>query len=245
MKKQLPKYLILCFAISWLCWGVLALLTYLDVLDFNHPAAVALHIAGGFGPTFAGIWVRSGKFIPTKILPFIFKANKKTFRYLLLLIVMLTVMIALSSLELTNGLDLLQLPLILLGAVFIYGGNEEVGWRGVMQADLEKNMPFPFAAIITGAAWGVWHLPLWFIEGTSQQGFPFWLYLLYAIFLSFLLAALYKRSGSVFYCGILHGFSNFLLTVFVLHINFILSVGMMILLITAVCLWYPKWTKSK
>jgi membrane protease YdiL (CAAX protease family) len=243
--KQLLKYLILCFSISWVCWGALAALIWLDVLTFYHPVGIALHLAGGFGPTFAGIWVRSGKFIPTKIIPFIFHANKKTFRYLLLLMGMAAAVIGLSSMEIQANLDWLVLPLVFIGAVLIYGGNEEVGWRGIMQPALEKHMPFPFAAIITGITWAVWHLPLWLIDGTSQYGFPFWMYAIFAVLLSFMLAGLYKRSGSVFYCGILHGFCNLLLTIFAIHVNIILYIGIIIILITSVCLWYPKWTKSK
>ena len=36
-------------------------------------------------------------------------------------------------------------------AALIYGGNEEVGWRGTMQPLLERAVPFPGAAVVT--AW--------------------------------------------------------------------------------------------
>ena len=47
-----------------------------------------------------------------------------------------------------------------------------------MQPLLEEKLNFPIATIITGVVWGIWHIPLWFVNGSSQQNMPF------AIFLS-------------------------------------------------------------
>ena len=52
---------------------------------------------------------------------------------------------------------------------FAGGGNEELGWRGLLQPALEKKFSFPLATVITALVWVAWHLPLWLIPGTSQS----------------------------------------------------------------------------
>lgn len=53
--KRLAKYLLLTFAISYACWGGLAVLIRLGAFCFTDPPAVVLHLLGGFGPAFAAL----------------------------------------------------------------------------------------------------------------------------------------------------------------------------------------------
>lgn len=73
--------------------------------------------------------------------------------------------------------------------------------------------------LIVGLIWGIWHLPLWFIVGESHQGFPFILFFIYTLFLSFVLGLLYRQTQSVGYCILFHAFANLLNLYFVLKIN--------------------------
>ena len=75
--------------------------------------------------------------------------------------------------------------------------------------------------MIVGSIWGIWHLPLWFIVGESHQGFPFILFFIYTLFLSFVLGLLYRQTKSVGYCLLFHAFANLLNLYFVLKINVI------------------------
>ena len=75
--------------------------------------------------------------------------------------------------------------------------------------------------MIVGSIWGIWHLPLWFIVGESHQGFPFILFFVYTLFLSFVLGLLYRQTKSVGYCLLFHAFANLLNLYFVLKINVI------------------------
>jgi membrane protease YdiL (CAAX protease family) len=130
------------------------------------------------------------------------------------------------------------IPIVFVGTVIIFGGNEEYGWRGVMQPILEKKLPYPVATLIIGIVWSVWHLPLWFVDGSSQQSLPFLLFAVLAIFLSFFFSAIYKKTKSMFYCCILHGLTNTLMSVFVVKANVILIIGLVILLGYSFYLWY-------
>ena len=242
MKNQrLIKYLILTFAVTWISWGSLSILIKLEVFNFSHPIATALHLIGGFGPTIATLFVFDEKITTKSILNFIFKCKKKTLRYLLLFCFIEIFVIGLSSMEINSALPLYILPLVFVQAVLIYGGNEELGWRGIMQPIMESKMPIPVGTLITGLVWSIWHIPLWFIDGASQQNIPFLLFTLLGILLSFWLAAVYKRTQCVFFCSIFHGLTNTLLSLFVIKINAILVIGFTSISILSIYLLYsPK-----
>ncbi len=69
------------------------------------------------------------------------------------------------------------LPLAALGPVFvlIFITNalpEEFGWRGYALDRLQNGSNALVASLILGAIWGVWHLPLHFMDGTVQEIIP-------------------------------------------------------------------------
>ncbi len=138
--------------------------------------------------------------------------------------------------ELNSAISISLIPLIILQAIIIYGGgNEELGWRGIMQPIIQEKFSFPIATLIIGVVWAAWHIPLWFIEGNSHQGMSFLLFSVLAILLSYWLAAIYNSTKSVFFCMIMHGITNSLLSIFVIKINWILIVGLLAL--TALSNW--------
>lgn len=235
---RLSKYLVVTFLITWICWISLSVLIKLGIINFYHPLAIILHLIGGFGPTIASILVFNGKVTIKSIFKWVFKYNKRTIRYLLLFCFAETLVIGSSSLEINTSFPLYIAPLVFVQAVLIYGGNEELGWRGTMQPIMESKMPFPFATLITGIIWSIWHSPLWFVNGASQQNIPFILFTLLGIFLSFWLAAIYKRTQSVFFCSLLHGLNNTLLSLFVIKVNFILIIGFIVMLFISLYIWY-------
>ena len=238
--KKLLKYLTVTFSITYLCWCGLAVLVQTDVLTFSHPIATALHLLGGFGPSVAAVAILDTKISLRSILTFVFSSKPKTAKFLFVFGLLETLVIGLSSMELNPAVPLYLIPVVLIQAIFIYGGNEELGWRGTMQPLLEEKFPFPVATLITGVVWGVWHLPLWFVDGTSQQNIPFVLFMVLGVLLSFFFAAVYKKTKSVFYCCVLHGLTNTLLSVFVIKINAVLIIGLLLMLSYSIYLWYTE-----
>ena len=238
--KHLRNFLIITFAISALAWGSLAALTKLHVISFTHPIGTILHIIGGFGPTIASLFVQEEKLTFKSVYKFVFQYKRKTMPYFLILVSMVIAVIGISSREFNAALPWYLIPIIFLQAVFIYGGEEELGWRGIMQPILEKKLPFPIATVITGTVWGIWHIPLWFVEGSSQQNIAFPFFLVLSILLSFFLAALYKRTQCVFACNVFHGLINTLLSVFVIKLNLTLVLGLIVILGYSIWLWYSK-----
>lgn len=58
--------------------------------------------------------------------------------------------------------------------VVILGGplGEEFGWRGFALPRMERHIHPTAAVVLLGLIWGLWHLPLFWIEGTVQQQIP-------------------------------------------------------------------------
>ncbi len=242
--KRLYKFLIITFAVTGIAWGALAILTKLCVLSFTHPIGTILHIIGGFGPTIATLFVFEENLTFKSAIKFVFQYKKKSMFYFWILVAMAIAVIGISSMELNSALPWYLIPIVFLQAVFIYGGEEELGWRGIMQPILEKKFKFPLATVITGVVWGIWHIPLWFVEGSSQQNMAFPFFLVLAVILSFFLAALYKRTQCVFACNVFHGLINTLLSMFVIKLNLALVFGLVIMLVYSIYLWYDEDNKA-
>lgn len=236
-KKKVIAYLLITFAITYTSWWGLALLTNLKLINSSQPLFTFIHFIGGFGPTIAAILVLPEKH-PKSVLKFIFFCKKGAFWYLLLFCAIQAAVVGISSMELNSQLPWHLVPAVMLTATIAGGGNEELGWRGMMQPELEKQFPYLIATLITGCVWMAWHIPLWFIQGTSQQGSNFVQYCIYGLVLSFWLAALYKRTKSVFFCAVFHGFSNLMLSLFVIKINWILAAGLLVSVVFSVWFYY-------
>ena len=46
---------------------------------------------------------------------------------------------------------------------------EEFGWRGYVQPRLRRHYGQLATTVVLGAAWGLWHVPLYFLDGTGQH----------------------------------------------------------------------------
>ncbi len=56
------------------------------------------------------------------------------------------------------------IPLIILGPL-----SEEYGWRGYLSTKLQQKWSALASSVTVGVAWALWHLPLFFMIGTSQH----------------------------------------------------------------------------
>jgi len=99
---------------------------------------------------------------------------------------------------------------IILGT-FIGGGQEEFGWRGFAQPELQERYGGLYAALIVGAFWGLWHL-LQFVPGGFRADWPLELVIAYfvgIIAFSVLLGWVFNGSkGSVLMAMLMHGTDN-------------------------------------
>ncbi len=66
-----------------------------------------------------------------------------------------------------------MVPAVFVG-VFFAGGplSEKLGWRGYALPVLQKRYGWRVASLVIGAVWGGWHLPLFFVAGSTQGQTP-------------------------------------------------------------------------
>lgn len=86
-------------------------------------------------------------------------------------------------------------PLLILGPL-----SEEIGWRGYALERLQTKWNALVSGLIVGLVWGLWHLPLFFMPGTSQREFaiPFGGFLAGMLALSILFTWLHNNThGSI------------------------------------------------
>ncbi len=94
--------------------------------------------------------------------------------------------------------------------LLIQGGNEEIGWRGFMQPELQKRFNPLVAALIVSVFWSLWHLPL-FLNGVYDADVVMGMVSggIYRIPLAIFLAWFYNRSGgNLFLTMFLHASFN-------------------------------------
>lgn len=97
-------------------------------------------------------------------------------------------------------------PAALFGAL-----GEEIGWRGFLVPELAEGLSFSEVSILSGTIWGAWHLPQ-IVFGSFHNGVSRLTsaacFMLSGIGLSFLLAWLRLRSGSLWPAVVLHASHN-------------------------------------
>jgi uncharacterized protein len=102
-----------------------------------------------------------------------------------------------------------QIPMIVanFGLVLLIGGplGEELGWRGYAMPALTARMNWRAASLIIGLVWGLWHLPLLFMDGSTQSQMPILVFMLNILAGSVLFGWLWKQTGgSVLPAIVLH-----------------------------------------
>ena len=108
---------------------------------------------------------------------------------------------------------------IVLGSLqgLISATGEELGWRGFLVPKLARTMSFGRTALVSGAIWAGWHMPL-IIFADYNAGTPAWYSALWfavmVIALSVPFAWLRLRSGSVWPAAILHATHNLFIQAF-------------------------------
>lgn len=99
--------------------------------------------------------------------------------------------------------------------IFFVGPLEEFGWRGYVQDRLQEHRSPLTSSLILGPVWSVWHLPLFFINGTYQQGLgvgslSFWLFMIGIVPLTVVFTWIYNHTNrSTFAIVLFHFMVNF------------------------------------
>lgn len=219
-KKLVKEFLIITFVIMLIFWGGCALISQIFNLTINNIFLRIMHIIGGFSPTIAS-YISLKKNNKVKNLKewlkkiFDIKHNIWTYVLVILFVVIYYVLgCAINGFEF--GAPILML-IVILPMMLFGGGNEEVGWRMILQPELEKKFGFHIATIFTSIIWWLWHLPIFFIRGTANANMNYFLFGIMCLTLCYALASIRKVSKGVFPCILTHCLINGLSAIFVFN----------------------------
>ena len=213
MNKITKKYLIVTFLVSWLLWGTVAIAgkAGLQFLSFGKPLGSILYVLGGISPAICEILLKKSSSSKEKFKSFV-KSIVNPKHSVLMYIYAIGGAMIIQAIPVFFGLSEVKQPIymgfIMIIPMIIGGGIEEIGWRGLLQPELEKKYSHIIAAVSVGIIWAVWHLPLWFINGTNQQKMNFLWFCINTIMLSFFIGSVTYISQSIFMAIIAHASIN-------------------------------------
>jgi membrane protease YdiL (CAAX protease family) len=196
--RVLIVFLALSFGWTWAFWAVA------KVAEGRSAGLVtALYLASAFGPSLAAIVTvlacegRSGF---GRWLKRCLQWRLGWRWYALALLGPGLVILAALGLHVALGGSLLPSPaegkylraLWLVVPTTLLGGplGEEFGWRGFALPAVAARIDWRRASIGIGVIWGLWHLPLFYMEGMAQSGLPMGLFLASSVALSVVMARL-------------------------------------------------------
>ena len=201
-RSPLIAFTLITFTFSWGFWLPQALHSQGYIETGNM-----LWGFGSFGPSIAGIIVialtggKAGlKSMWLRLLDWKVKLKWYLFIFifppLIILIALFIHRLAGGSIPSLITIENLALIIPTFFLVLLLGGplNEELGWRGFMLPHLLKTLSPFMAASIVGVVWAVWHLPLFWISGASQEGIPAGAVLLQILALSYIFTWLHNRT---------------------------------------------------
>lgn len=247
--KEIRKYLISTFVLTYLSWGIATVYTQVNNVRFGSSIfMIILYIIGVIAPAICAIAIKKQELSKEKFKDFlknILYPSKCLTWYILIVIIIL--ILNFIPFLIFDGIKrapiymiVLQLPLFIL-----IGGLEEVGWRGILLPNLQNKFTPFMSTLIVGIIWTFWHLPLFFIIGTYQELYlNFFTFMLQVIAFSFILSVVYNRTKSIFMCIFCHALSNAFAEVFVVDKSLI-SNGMLLLISIIIFLWFYFISKKK
>lgn len=100
-------------------------------------------------------------------------------------------------------------PPYLVLIILLGGGQEELGWRGYILDYMEERLGPGLGNLVLGMVWAVWHLPLFYVLGSSQYFTPFAGFVLLIIGYSYVYGWIRQLSGKRTLAGLVtHGWAN-------------------------------------
>jgi membrane protease YdiL (CAAX protease family) len=250
------KFFTLTFFVTWVLWIPAGFISDARILR------TALHYLGGIIPTLVTLYLLYRHENITerkdywKRLFDLKRISKIWYLVIFLTVPLLTFIgvaldILLGGEGLTHILETVTSPLLLMPfAIFmlIFGPlPEEMAWRGYTLDRLQSRWNALASSLILGVAWTIWHLPLFFIEGSYQHslgiGTPqFWLYMLDKIPISVLMTWIYNNTNRSTASAVLfHFMVNFVGELFDLSLQgeIIYIVAWWIMAAIVISVWKP------
>lgn len=213
MKTISPiKFILATFAFTWTLFSIV-IFSGQSKQDFP---AMLLYILGGCAPSLVAIffvWRTFNKEQRREFWSRVINLRRiKPFWWVISLVAIPTVMglavwlnarlfHVLPGMEIFNNLKTQPAEIPVFIIMMLIGGPlaEELGWRGLLLDAFQKKWSPVISTIILFLIWWIWHLPLFFIPGTSHYdwGFftnMFWLFAMNVFLLTILMTLAYNAN---------------------------------------------------
>lgn len=218
-KKQISLYLFFTYGLTYISWSIYAVYIHRvdSALNFSDHMGI-LMMLGLMGPTL-GAYLAIAFAKEKGGLKSYHKQFRWNFgwRWLLAAIGLPVLMGGLGyaigfalepELMRSNELRALYTFLPALLSSIVFGGLEELGWRGLLLPNLLPRFGYYRSTLLVGVAWTLWHIPLFFIPDSGQYGNNFAIYAVELIGYSAILTWLYVRTRSVILAVLFHASFN-------------------------------------
>lgn len=218
MSKKINKFVLLTYLITWTAWGVLGLLLHYTDMQFAQTSSMILFVFGGLGPTITAFLVINPRISRDEFRTYvsrIFRVKVNPAWYLFMfatLFILFSIPFIKNYIVNGSGAPFLNKPIYMLLVFMIsnilFGGLEELGWRGILLPELLKKHSGTFSTLATSVIWTFWHIPLFLIKGSPQQGSNFIHFFILGLCFSLILSVIYIYTESIFLCVITHSLIN-------------------------------------
>lgn len=217
ISKDLKYFFVTLVFLCIIGFSVTIYTTNQNILTYGSPIFMIFYGISGYSPALAAIitikiFSSNYSFINfIKNITNIRKSFKEYFYVLIVTLILWT--IPFIVVEFHRGKSILLneplISLVWITPIMIFGGGlEEIGWRGYLLPKLLKKYSDFTSSLIVGSIWSLWHLPLWFVVGTPQQGTNFLPFALTCIASSFILTYIYTETNSIWLCILFHALDN-------------------------------------
>ena len=204
-------FVALTFAISWVIW--LAMIA--GSISIATTVGLALNVVATAGPSIAAVLLAiavGGGELARLARGFSVALVRPSWALVALLLPLLMVAVAIAISAGALGAAAPVVSAAVLGRIvtefvriLFLGGplEEELGWRGYLLPRLQSGRTAWGASLVLGLAWGLWHIPLYFVMGTGQYetaasigaGFAIGAFVVWTIGLSVLFTWLFNQTG--------------------------------------------------
>ena len=215
--KKFWVFTALVLVLSFLLWGLLALFRFRvpNLAEASTEVSVlpmALYVLNGFMPSVLGLcmyrvtekktWKKELKTLLPK------STHLKVYGEIMIVFAIMIFSQVLLYHFLIEAFDfsafyvlLPQLiPLVILGPL-----SEEIGWRGYLEKQADGFMNPLLKPLVIGVVWALWHLPLFYLLGTTQQvnDVNFLTFSFLVILLSIIMSHYRQRTDRSLFTGVL------------------------------------------
>ena len=221
-------FFVATLAWTWLIWGVAIFLG----ANMETAMGFVLLLLGVMGPMVTGIGFtyltrdKEGRMDYWKRVISFKRIPARWYLVIFLFVPVLNILAALLDV-LTGGsgatwgeavLNVVSNPLSIIPSILfasLIPFIEELGWRGYVLDRLQEKRSALVSSLILGIVWSLWHLPMFFVQGSYQAGLgvgtlAFWLFIIGVVPLSLPFTWIYNNTGRSTLAVILfHSMVNF------------------------------------